>query len=110
MMMCIIELGAGLLACSLATLRPLLVLWLQMTASSKYFGKPPYTSSRSGEDGTARSRPSGRLSRYILPELPRHTRDVEKGRNIELVDFQTRGATFLATRGDHSEDSDASLV
>lgn len=110
MMMCIIELGAGLLACSLATLRPLLALWLEMTASSRYFSKSHYTSSRSGEDGTARSRPSGRLSRYILPELPRHTRDVEKGRDIKLVDFQTRGATFLDTRGGRSDDSDASLV
>lgn len=110
MMMCIIELCAGLLACSLATLRPLLALWLEMTASSRYFSKSHYTSSRSGEEGTARIRSTGRLSRYVLPELPKHTRDVEKGRDTELVNFPTRGATFLDTRGGRSEDSDAGLV
>ncbi|KAE9973674.1 hypothetical protein EG328_004285 [Venturia inaequalis] len=110
MMMCIIELGAGLLACSLATLRPLLVSWMNLTSSSKYFSKSQCTSSRSGEDGTARSRPSGRPSRYVLPELPNHTLDVEKGRVIGLVDVQTRGPTFWDTRRIRIEDGNTSLV
>lgn len=109
MMMCIIEVGAGLLACSLATLRPLLVLWLEMTASSKY-SKAQYTSSCSAGNGTARSRPSGKLSNYVLPELPSHAIDIEKGKDTELVDFQTRGGTFFDTRRRHSEDSVISLV
>ncbi|QDS73753.1 hypothetical protein FKW77_005031 [Venturia effusa] len=115
MMMCIIELGAGLLACSLATLRPLLALWLGVTASSKYSNKPNYTSSQSGGDGAAKSRLSSKSSEYVLPKLSRHAEDVEKGRDKEFMNFQIRGLSFSGTRGSktrggRSEDSDANLV
>ncbi|TID24479.1 hypothetical protein E2P81_ATG02785 [Venturia nashicola] len=110
MVMCIIELGAGLLACSLATLRPLLVLWLKMTASSRHFSKSHYTSSRSVEDGTAEPRPSVRLSEYVLPEMPKSTCDDERRRNTGHVVFQMRGVSFLDKTGGRSEDNFTSLV
>ena len=113
MMICIIELGSGLLACSLATLRPLLASLVDMTAQSRYslsniFSRSPPLSM--GNDGTAISPPSNKQKNNDLSTLRSQTRDLESGEDNELETFESKGATILSTERGRSEGSDVSLV
>jgi hypothetical protein len=118
MMICIIELGTGLLACSLATLRPLLALWVDMTAPTRYalsniFSKSQHnnTDNRSlGNNGATTSFPLNGQDNNHLSSLPSKARDLEMGEDIELHVFESKDAAFSNMERGRSEGSDVSLV
>jgi hypothetical protein len=118
MMVCIIELGTGLLACSLATLRPLLNTLFDMTASSRSALSNIFSRSRrrdsngrSVEDnGPMTSRSMNKRKSRDLSALRSETRDLEYGEDRELQIVELKSATTLDIERGRSQGSDVSLV
>jgi hypothetical protein len=118
MIICIIELGTGLLACSFATLRPLLSSLVDMTASSRHalsniiFNRSHQKDSNGhsiGDNGIP-SPPLGKEEHNDLSILQSKTRDLESGGDNELEIFASKGVTIINTERGRSEGSDVSLV
>jgi hypothetical protein len=111
MMICIIELGTGLLACSLATLRPLLASLIDITAPSRYTLSNIISKSQHKENNdTTTSRTLKKQQNNDLSSLQNKTGDLESGEDNELQVFEPKSATFLAKERGRSEGSDVSLV